>query len=162
MNTPQPWYKQFWPWVLIILPSIAVIFSINMFFIAMNTEDTLVVDDYYKEGKWINIQLAKIHKAQELGIQGKLTVINNRIEVAIQSNTPLDGTALSLDFHHATLSKLDFHVQLLRNAAGLYVAEHSSDIAGKWQITLTPFDKLWKIQENINLPSNDAITLAPE
>lgn len=161
MNTPQPWYKQFWPWVLIILPTIAVIFSINMLFIAMDTEDTLVVDDYYQEGKWINIQLAKIHKAQALGIQGKLTVVNNRIEVTIQSNTPLDGAALTLDFHHATLSELDFHVQLLKNAAGRYVAEHSSDIAGKWQVTLTPFDQQWKIQENINLPRSDAITLAP-
>ncbi|WP_416308510.1 FixH family protein [Neptunicella sp. SCSIO 80796] len=161
MNTPTPWYKQFWPWFLIFVPVITVIVSMNLMYVAINTEDSLVVDDYYKQGKAINIQLEKIQKARELGIQGKLSVEPHRIVVQLESDQPLDGSALRLDFHHATLSKQDFQVNLLRNATGQYVAEYEHVIDGKWHLTLTSFDQKWKIQQVVTFPHQDEIALIP-
>ena len=52
-----PWYKQFWPWFLITVPVLTVIMSGFLIHFATSGEDSLVIDDYYKEGKAINITL---------------------------------------------------------------------------------------------------------
>lgn len=44
------WYKQFWPWFLIALPSAAVIASFITLGIAIKHADTPVHDDYVQHG----------------------------------------------------------------------------------------------------------------
>lgn len=46
----KPWYKQFWPWFLIVLPSAAVIASFITLGIAIKYADTPVQGDYEKHG----------------------------------------------------------------------------------------------------------------
>ena len=55
----QPWYRQFWPWFLIALPATVVVAGLTTWWIAAHKADSLVVDDYYKEGLAINRQLRK-------------------------------------------------------------------------------------------------------
>ena len=50
----QPWYRQFWPWFLIALPATVVVAGLTTWWIAAHKADSLVVDDYYKEGLAIN------------------------------------------------------------------------------------------------------------
>ena len=40
-----PWYRQFWPWFIIALPSAAVIASFITLWLAISNPDPLVVDD---------------------------------------------------------------------------------------------------------------------
>ncbi|MCH1414054.1 MAG: FixH family protein, partial [Glaciecola sp.] len=64
----NPWYKQFWPWFLIIVPLSSMIFSLNYAKLAVTTQNDLVVDEYYKEGRGINTRLDKFERALQLGI----------------------------------------------------------------------------------------------
>ena len=50
----KPWFKQFWPWFLIILPGTVVIASLATVIIAFKGADDVVSKDYYKEGLAIN------------------------------------------------------------------------------------------------------------
>ncbi|MFT3930203.1 MAG: FixH family protein [Spongiibacteraceae bacterium] len=52
-----PWYKQFWPWFLIVLPSAVVIASIVTLNIAFKYADEPVTGDYEKHG------LTVLHKS---------------------------------------------------------------------------------------------------
>jgi hypothetical protein len=45
-----PWYKQFWPWFLIVLPTTAVIASFITLYIAVKHADSPVQDDYVQHG----------------------------------------------------------------------------------------------------------------
>ncbi len=45
-----PWYRYKLVWMIIAIPAASVIAGINMIYLAVNTDDGLVVDDYYKEG----------------------------------------------------------------------------------------------------------------
>ncbi len=47
----KPWYKQFWPWFLIILPLSVVVASITTFVVFSNNKVSLVAEDYYKKEK---------------------------------------------------------------------------------------------------------------
>ncbi len=46
----KPWYREPWPWILMIMPVTAVVAGSFMMWLAVSTEDGLVEDDYYKKG----------------------------------------------------------------------------------------------------------------
>ena len=64
-----PWYKEPWAYLVFILPLSAVIAGISTYIIANTNPDTLVVGDYYKKGKSINLEVGKVKMAQKLGDQ---------------------------------------------------------------------------------------------
>jgi len=70
----KPWYKQFWPWFLISIVLSSVAFGTLYAFFAIKYYDGVVVEDYYKHGKAINMVLAKQDRARELGLTGDLRI----------------------------------------------------------------------------------------
>jgi len=58
-----PWYRQFWPWVLIAIPLLTVIASGVTFWLAVSNPDYLVVED--QEYQQIKSEL----RAQDSGNQ---------------------------------------------------------------------------------------------
>lgn len=155
------WYKQFWPWFLITIPALSMVLSFSMLTLAINTDDSLVVDEYYKEGKAINLQLDKVKKARKLGIDTQLSIIDNRIAINFTSGAPASGEALHLDFYHATLESKDFNLLLTQDAAGIYRAQAEIPITGKWNVTLTPLDSSWKVSKPLMLPRSEPIPFKP-
>lgn len=128
---------------------------------AFNSEDSMVIDDYYKEGKGINLNIQKLQQAKVLNIATKVQVFSDSIEVTFSSGAPENGEAITLDFYHSTQNFKDFAVTLLRDANGIYRAPLTSDVSGKWKLSLHPFDESWKIQQVIALPQTNAFDLKP-
>ena len=160
-NTTKVWYKQFWPWFLIIVPLTSMVLSFTMMRFAFNTEDSMVIDDYYKEGKGINLQIQKVERAKVLNISTLAKVSENSISVTFVTGSPKDGQILTLDFIHATQDFKDFSVTLLRDANGNYRAPLDNNISGKWQVSLHPQDQEWKINKVLSFPQKDSFVLAP-
>jgi hypothetical protein len=46
----RPWYRQFWPWLLIVPPAAAVIGGGLTLYLAVTRPDTLVRKDCFKDG----------------------------------------------------------------------------------------------------------------
>lgn len=159
MNTP--WYKQFWPWFLIAIPVISFIMGMVLLNLATNTTDSLVVDDYYKEGKAINARLGKIEEAKRRNITSELAIKDGAVSVKFHSGIPKEGQALKLTFYHTTLKDRDTAVLLSRDAQGIYRGFVEAPLDGKWQVTLTPIDESWKIQQTITLPRSGALKFNP-
>lgn len=157
----KAWYKQFWPWFLIIVPLSSMVLSFNMLRLAFDTEDSLVEDDYYKEGRAINLSLNKLEEAKRRNISTSILFTASGVEVTINSGQLEDGAALTLDFFHATQSNKDFSVMLLKDASGRYRADIEQDVQGKWRVSLHPHDQSWKIQQTIGLPQTQAIEFNP-
>ncbi|NDV91239.1 hypothetical protein GTH32_08615 [Alteromonas sp. 345S023] len=159
MNTP--WYKQFWPWFLIAVPVITLVMGGVLLKLAISTEDSLVVDDYYKEGKAINATLDKELVARKLNITTDLTVNDGSISVKFHSGIPQEGSALKLNFYHVTLEERDTSLLLSRDANGIYRGSVDTPLTGKWRVSLTPIDESWKIQNIVLLPQSGAIKFNP-
>ena len=158
MRTSQttPWYKQFWPWFLISIPLASIILSSTMIHLAITTEHSLVVDEYYKEGKGINRQITKFQEAKVRGIKTRLQFSDDSVTLTFVDGMPETGEALKLDFHHVTLESKDFVVLLTQDAEGNYRANLEHDTTGKWRITLHPLNDQWRVMHTIALPRTQA------
>ncbi len=157
----KPWYKEFWPWFLIAVPVATFIMSGVLIHLATSTEDALVVDDYYKEGKAINISLDKIASAKKRNITSDLRIDNGTITLTFHSGIPREGQALRLTFYHTTLEEKDTSVLLSRDAGGVYRGFVEGALDGKWRVSLMPVDESWKIQQTLQLPQSGAIKFNP-
>jgi hypothetical protein len=80
-----PWYKQFWPWFLIALPTAAVVASIASLVIAVRNADTLVRADWSDAGENINVELALEREAATRGVSAvvRLEPASNRVSVQL-------------------------------------------------------------------------------
>lgn len=157
----KPWYKQFYPWFLICIPVSSFIVGGIVISYATDGTNSLVIDDYYKEGKTINSRLDKIQLAKDLNIETMLNIQNGLISVSFLSGEPASQEALKLDFYHVTQEERDFHVLLSADATGTYRAQTDNDIKGKWRLRLTPLAEAWKVQQTINLPTRQAVKFIP-
>jgi hypothetical protein len=124
------WYRQFWPWFLIILPASVVVAGISTAFIASRHADDLVVDEYYKDGLAINRQLEKKQRATDLGISAQLQF--NGETVTVQLASPVDDGAIRLLLSHPMEADRDFTVTLAQESPGMYRGALTHKIAPHW------------------------------
>lgn len=137
----QPWYKQFWPWLIIALPASAVLAGFITLYLAIATPDSLVRDDWYKEGLSINRRMELDQNTLALGLSGTLTVdaITSEILLDIQSTHEnyAHPAQLFLEFSHPTLAKNDQHIILKHSQAGRYRGTLAQTLNGKYQLSLS-------------------------
>lgn len=157
----EKWYKQFWPWFLITIPAISFMLGGMMLYLATSGQDTLVSDDYYKEGKAINVDLGKIEQARTLGLAADLRAFENKVVLTFTKNSPPDNSAIKLSFFHTTIAEQDFSIMLIKSPKGEYVGELPKDASGRWRITVSAFDESWKMQRKIALPNSSSIQITP-
>ncbi len=158
MEKSQAWYKQFWPWFLIILPLCAVIASINLMIISIENQDSLVSDDYYKEGKAINMDLRKIKYAKQLGLQFELTVNGTELIITQHGGVPY-LTALKIHFFHPTIQERDFEQIVTADGTKAYRLHLDKPVTGTWEVRLESFDDSWRIQQRLILKNTKSYWL---
>ena len=131
----EPWYRQFWPWFLILLPASVVVASLVTLYIANRGADDLVVDDYYKNGLTINRQLEKKQRSQDLGITAALDFSDQHVTAKIEG--PVQAASLHVLLSPPLEADRDFTVSLSRIAPGVYQAVLPAPVAPRWHWTLT-------------------------
>lgn len=154
------WYKEPWAWFVFFLPFTAVVAGITTYIIANSDPDTLVIGDYYKKGKAINLELGKVKLAQKLGISFALQLTDNELIIkptGIEKIFPL----LNINFYHPTQEKKDFYLALTPDGNGYFRHHLDRNVTGKWKITISPFENHWKIQNTIQLPQSSFIDIIP-
>lgn len=154
----KPWYKQLWPWVLIAIPVFTALKAVHTIVIMQQHTPDLVVDDYYKAGRAINVQLAKYREAKLRNLQASVLIAGDSAIVRFAENTVLEG-AIHLDFYHATLADNDFALDAERSGELLYVAKLPVTPQGKWRLVVSDASAQWKLKATLTLPSSAEIKL---
>jgi len=130
----QPWYRQFWPWFLIVLPGVAVVATLYTVVLANRHADDLVIDDYYREGLAINRELARRQAAKSLGLTATLQVENRQLDIELQGS--VTAAQLRLSLSHAMESDRDFVLPVRQVGSGSYRVTLPQPISGRWHWTL--------------------------
>lgn len=152
----EPWYKQFWPWFLISIPAAAVVAGFVTLKIASTNPDTLVKDDYYKEGLAINKDLSRERLAKVLGLAADLDIDpdTRQLRLTLSGKLTDPPAMLDLELYHPSSKEQDVQIKLT-SAGGLSYVTRLPEVANVvWKLTLTPENKEWKMSGRIKLPDN--------
>jgi hypothetical protein len=162
MNTQtsasQPWYKEPWPWLLAIMPTTAVIAGSFTLWFAITSNDGLVVDDYYKEGKAINKTIERDRLAQSLGISARLIPQGTVLHMQLSGHLQTSPGKLTLKILHPTRSG-DDHSVILAWDGSSYTGILPHLASSHYRAQLTPEFGNWRLTGEL-LPGK-AVTLVP-
>ncbi|QLQ30883.1 MAG: FixH family protein [Candidatus Thiothrix singaporensis] len=142
----KPWYKQFWPWALMVMPATAVVAGLYTYSLAVSTRSAMVVDDYYTEGKAINQSLERGRKAAALGLHGNLSLNGQAARLLLDNPSVQSLQQLELKLYHATLADHDQVVMLHNAGNGVWAGEVAHLAAGRWYVDLLPQDESWRLE----------------
>ena len=150
----QPWYREPWPWILMSGPAIVVVAGLATAWLAVRSDDGLVVDDYYKQGLAINRTLGRSDMAERLGISARLSLADGQVRARVASAR--EG-ALSLKLVHPTRAGMDQTVTLNMIAPGIYAGPVQPLRAGRWHVVLEQRD--WRLSGDWTLPASGELIL---
>jgi hypothetical protein len=160
-KSSEPWYKQGWPWFLVALPATAVVAGFITLWIAVSTWDGLVVDDYYQQGKTIEITLARSVRARDLGLAARLTFTAESLSVALSTG---DGVrpppTVRVTIAHPTQAGHD-QVVLLTGRDGVFSGPIAPLSTGRWLIQIEDESRTWRLNGTTYLPTETEITILP-
>lgn len=143
----QPWYKEPWPWLLMVGPFVVIVAGIITVWLAVRSNDGLVADDYYKQGLAINQQLERDHKAGELGLRGDLMRSGLQLRVMLAGNEQVAlPQKLSLRVAHPTRAGMDQNLELLAEGHGMFSGKLGAEISGRWHVVLEDPSGQWRLQ----------------
>ncbi len=151
-NTITPWYKQYWPWILIALPLSAVIASFTSLYFALHQPDSLVVDDYYKDGLGINRTLQHERRAFDLKLSATGEIELDKKLILLRLKGEQQPPVLQISLLHPTQSQQDRQVQLARQPDGRYLGTLTELPAADWYVRLEPKDDTWRLNGRVNWP----------
>lgn len=154
----KPWYRQPWLWFLLAFPLASITWCTIAITVAMNTDNDMVTDDYSKEGRGINMQIARDQKAKDLGLQGEFAFSGREAQLTLSGNDETaDYPYLILNLFHPTVAEKDQTVQFTRTGENSYRATLNQDIDGRWYFDLRSPENDWRLKGETSLPSDDAI-----
>ena len=146
----EPWYRQFWPWFIIALPTTVVIAAFATLYIANRHSDDMVVDEYYKEGLAINQRLAKQETALALNINAELEFSDADVTARVAGENR--ATALRLLLSHPMEADRDLEIILSRVSAGEYRGQLPYPIGQRWHWSLIrDGDPAWRLDGTLSL-----------
>ncbi len=148
----RPWYRHRWPWLLMIMPAIALFGGLFTWWLAATANNSLVVDDYYREGRAINQQLARDDEAARLGLEATLSQMSvgaASAGITLQLSSHSNGLAwpdwVALKLVHATESALDAGLRLAHAGDGRYQGAGILPSGGNWVIQLEDPARTWRL-----------------
>lgn len=149
-NTVTPWYKQFWPWVLIGLPTSVVIASVTTYFLAINGMDSVISKDYYKEGLAVNADLTRDKKAATLGLSADIQIDGQNVRMTLSARDPatlrgLAGQPIMFELENLSFQDKNLSVPLVQMQGDVWQGQfpdkpsqatwHARVIGPDWRIT---------------------------
>lgn len=157
-HTSKPWFKEPWPWLLAIMPLTAVIAGSFTAWFAVTSNDGLVVDDYYKQGKAINQTKERDHQAQLLGIRAQLSPQGSVLHMQLEGRLPTPPGQLTLKIMHPTRSGDDHDLKLNWDGSA-YSGPLPVLTSAHYKVQLTPEYGDWRLTGT--WPPGSAIALNP-
>jgi hypothetical protein len=153
-SASKPWFRHPEPWLLFAAPIAAVVAGSITWWIAAHTNNSLVVDDYYKQGKAINQTLARDQRSAEFGLRATLTVDRASqtafLRLTASSSSVVLPDAIRVQWIHATRSELDHQHWLRRASEDRWQGAFAVPAEGRWQIQIDDGAGQWRLMRMVS------------
>lgn len=149
VNVEPPWYRQGWPWLLMLMPALAVVGGFITLWLAITSNNALVVDDYYREGKAINQTLARDQQASRLGLSATIERSGDgsgTIGLAASNGAMAAPAGLRLRLVHPTDAQADRDAIAVLGPDGRYaIPAGTLPGSGRWTVMLEDAANQWRL-----------------
>jgi len=166
IETSKPWYTYPLVWMMLSIPFSAVIMGVVMIWLAIDTDDGLVADDYYKQGLEINRVISRDKKAAELGLSAVIEFDNDARIIRLQFDKGLLESfpkSLPLQLQHATRENSDRTVLLDHGMGDQYIGHLKQHISeGIWYFEISDKNDAatgWKLNARHHVRAKNIIHL---
>ncbi|WP_175000953.1 FixH family protein [Duganella vulcania] len=165
MMTPPatPWWKQRWPWLLMLGPAVVVVAGTYTGWLAYSRQDALVVGDYYKQGKAINQDLRRDRLAASLGLSVEVgyDATQGALTGQLRRTASDQGKAERLFVHlsHATLPEKDIQLVVQPDEFGAFQINLPMLERSRWVVLVEGERRDWRLAGTWSWPAQRAVTL---
>lgn len=145
----KPWYREVWPWLLMLPPFASVIGGVTMVYLAVGAPEALVVDDYARIEEITRERLAADRRAAELALTARVTLKPSgegefAVLVELGGAEPAE---LSVRLRHAAYEAADRRL-VLERGDGPY--QGRAELApGRYDVEIEPADGSWRLAGQI-------------
>lgn len=155
----RPWYKEPYVWMLIGIPLTSVIVGSFFITLSIQNKDTLVRDNYYKDGLAYNQELQWDKKAKSLDIRLELTITGNDLRINILNSRQVPPDTLKVTLGHPTIPEKDreSHVQLTQDKSYIGFVDATED--GRYYLLIESAEQEWRIRKDIWIKSGVPVAL---
>ena len=155
-----PWYRQFWPWLLISIPAATVVAGIATIWIASREPVALVHDDYYKEGLTVNRRLARDRLAAQLNIRAVMHIDSEQRLARGQLHGDFSADQLTLQFIHPVSSRFDQQATAAVDGQGHFDVQ-LPETGKRWYLELRS-EQGWRLQGDLDLQRSGKVELSAD
>lgn len=157
----QPWYKERWPWFLMAGPAIVIVAGFITLWLAVESNDGLVTDDYYKQGLAVNQRMHRDQQAASMGLHADLMRADLNVRLMLGADSASKAPdAVVLKLAHPTRSGQDQAVQMRAEGTGFYSGKLSADISGRWLVSIEDPAGQWRLQGEWQADSVEPLRLS--
>lgn len=152
-----PWYKQVWAWFIIAILVLAVVLGIGLLIVAMSNQDSMVRDNYYKEGRAINMHLGRDQLARQHNLNAIFEVdeLTGEIRLELDGDLEVPPGELRLDFISPSHAERDRSVTLGRVGSNQYAGQLESELEGRYYLDLSDPERTgeagWRLTDEVVL-----------
>lgn len=143
-KTSMSWYREPWPWILIGLPASAVVAGIVTLVIAINNQDGLVAEDYYKQGLAINRVIEREARAADMGLTARMMVADQNVRIRLEGSGEFPNSVI-VRFVHPTRAGEDRAIVLKPIASGWYQGSMPALAEGRWRLQIEDMQSTWRL-----------------
>ncbi|ELX11626.1 putative FixH family protein [Janthinobacterium sp. HH01] len=158
-----PWWKQRWPWLLMLGPAVVVVAGSYTGYLAWSQQDALVVGDYYKQGKAINQDLRRDRLASTLGLSMSLgyDATTGTLNGQLRRHSSDQGRSERLFVHlsHATLPEKDIQLVVQPDEFGAFQINLPMLERSRWVVLVEGEKRDWRLAGAWTWPAQRQVTL---
>ena len=143
-NAQAPWYRHRWPWIVMSGPAVVVVAGIGTAVIAAHTSDSLVTEDYYRQGITINRVLARERHSAELGVVARFAFGDRTVRIELPRSVPATA-GLHLVLTHPSRAADDEAIDMAPVGPGAYEGSLRGNPRGVSRIVLEDREQTWRL-----------------
>lgn len=160
-----PWYKQVWAWFIIAILVLAVVLGIGLLIVAMTNQDSMVRDNYYKEGRAINMHLGRDQVARQYKLNATFEIdeLTGEIRLELDGELETPPNELRLEFISPSHAERDRAITLGRVGRDQYAGQLETGIEGRYYLDLSdpqlPGDNGWRLTDEAQVAAGQQYQL---
>lgn len=160
-----PWYKQFWLWFMLVPLGVLMTGSFYLLYVSIVTNDGVVVDNYYRDGKGYVVRKEEDAFARAMDLNAKVFWSDDTIKIKLNGDLTPPPETLELLIIFPTAQQYDVYVELKHRGLGEYIGTLPEQVSGRRMLQLHPIDADtdWRLHADTTLPPQSAeIELNPK